>query len=340
MAEISIIVPVYNVEKYIRRCVDSILAQSFVDFELILIDDGSTDGSGDICDEYSKQDTRVTVVHQTNQGQSRARNVALDLIEKMNNCNWISFIDSDDYVHPKMLEYLFKLAQLTQSEIVSFNHIEGSEDNYKWNSLESKFKVLNGKDFVKHCVYNDDDRGWVLYDNLYQKKCFENIRLPVDRIHEDNATVYKVMYNIESICVTDSILYYYYKNPNSTMNSVYSEENFDLKSLDWLLVLEEMILFFSEQNDRDLLKWADNGYLLSLQNSYNAIRKHLRNSKYEKILLNKLKKQYKRMNLSFFTEVKTNPSLEEIIHPNLSKLYWTVIGAKHKIIKTGNKEHE
>ena len=104
---ISIIVPVYNTGKYLHRCIESILAQTYNDFELILIDDGSTDNSGKICDEYAKTDDRIVVLHQENKGQAVARNVGLDYVFEKDKSEWITFIDSDDWIHPKRVDYLY-----------------------------------------------------------------------------------------------------------------------------------------------------------------------------------------------------------------------------------------
>ena len=106
MPEISIIVPVYNVEKYLQRCVDSILAQTFSDFELLLVDDGSPDNCGEICDWYATQDDRVHVIHQKNGGLSAARNAGIDWAFSNSDSQWLNFIDSDDWVHPQYLEVL------------------------------------------------------------------------------------------------------------------------------------------------------------------------------------------------------------------------------------------
>ena len=108
MAEISVIVPVYKVEPYLRRCVDSILAQTFSDIEVILVDDGSPDGCPAICDEYARLDKRVKVIHQKNGGLSAARNAGLDWVFANSDSQWISFVDSDDWVHPQFLEYLYR----------------------------------------------------------------------------------------------------------------------------------------------------------------------------------------------------------------------------------------
>ena len=107
MSKISIIVPVYNVESYLARCINSILAQTFQDFDLILVDDGSPDRSGHICDEYAAHESRIHVIHQKNGGLSVARNTGIEWAFEKSNSRWISFIDSDDWIHPKYLEVLY-----------------------------------------------------------------------------------------------------------------------------------------------------------------------------------------------------------------------------------------
>ena len=109
MPSISVIVPIYMVEPYLRRCVDSILAQTFPDFELILVDDGSPDNCGQICEEYARLDRRVLVIHQENRGLSAARNAGIDWVMANSDSSWITFVDSDDWIHPNMLKHLFEL---------------------------------------------------------------------------------------------------------------------------------------------------------------------------------------------------------------------------------------
>ena len=108
MYKISIIVPVYNSEKYLKRCVESILSQTFRDFEIILVDDGSKDGSGGICDDYSRRFDNIHTIHQKNSGAATARNTGIDWVKKNSKSRYISFIDADDWVHPEMLEILIR----------------------------------------------------------------------------------------------------------------------------------------------------------------------------------------------------------------------------------------
>ena len=129
MPTISIIVPVYKVEKYIHRCVDSILGQTFTDFELILVDDGSPDGCPAICDKYAANDSRIHVIHQQNGGLSAARNAGIDWAFANSDSQWLSFIDSDDWVHPEYLQRLLDaaLGHDVSVSICGYEQTEGSE---------------------------------------------------------------------------------------------------------------------------------------------------------------------------------------------------------------------
>ena len=126
--KVKIVVPVYNTEKYISRCIDSILAQTYKNFSLIIIDDGSTDASGNICEEYRKIDSRVIVIHQENRGLSNARNRGIEYpIEN----DFITFVDSDDIIHPKYLEYMLRAIESTGCKVVVVKHSRFSDDLLK-----------------------------------------------------------------------------------------------------------------------------------------------------------------------------------------------------------------
>ena len=252
MPLLSIIVPVYNGEQYIRQCVDSILSQTFRDYELIIVDDGSTDDSGIICDEYAEKDSRVVVLHTSNQGQAAARNKALD-IERG---DYIAFIDADDYVHPALLELAVVAIKKYHVEIVNFGYEEGPLRDYTWNSAEPEYRIESSRQYCRMCILNNAKGVWILCDKVFNKKCFEGIRLPEGRIYEDNATVYKIMFQSDKIAVTDKVLYYYYQHEGSTTNQSFSE-----KSLDWLTVLDEMSSFFLEKNDEEIANCIVKRYL-------------------------------------------------------------------------------
>lgn len=292
MPVISVIVPVYNAELFLYRCIESIIHQTFSNYELILIDDGSTDKSGRICDEYAKKDSRIRVIHQVNQGQAVARNKAIDIAKG----DYFSFVDSDDYIHPQYLELLVGLMEKYDSDIVVCSFKKGTEETMDWGHIDMdniKYRISDGSTFYREAALNESDKIWVLWDKLFKKSCFSNVRLPEGRVFEDNAVIYRILYESNRIVDTDYKLYYYYTNIYSTTNKCY-----DKKKLDWLTVLEEMILYFREKNENALfdffnLRYLDNAFYqyLSMLEYYpdspetvklgNKVRKHFRAIKWK-----------------------------------------------------------
>lgn len=210
MPLISVIVPVYNVEQYAHRCINSILNQTFTDFELILVDDGSTDKSGNICDEYGVEDSRVRVFHQNNKGQSAARNLALKWVFDNADSSYIAFIDSDDWIHPRYLELLHNAVVELNVNISQCIHIETQKDDV---AVELNFqkKIVTVEEQYTHyysaCVWG----------KLFARKCFENIWFPEGKIYEDVAIWYKILFTEKKIAIVEDELYYYYINPESSI---------------------------------------------------------------------------------------------------------------------------
>ena len=190
MPQISIIVPVYKVEQYLRRCVDSILAQTFADFELILVDDGSPDNSGAICDEYAAKDPRITVIHQENGGLSAARNAAIDWVFTNSDSQWLTFIDSDDWIHAEYLARLLNAAVENQVSISACNFEITTGDNPAIPPEQFDTTLWTPENFfVEHNV-----TATTAWAKLYRKECFQTIRYPVGKIHEDEFTTYKILF--------------------------------------------------------------------------------------------------------------------------------------------------
>ena len=247
MPTISVIVPVYKVEKYIHRCVDSILGQTFIDFELILVDDGSPDNCPAICDEYAEKDNRVHVIHQENGGLSAARNAGIDWAFANSDSQWLSFIDSDDWVHPEYLERLLDAA--------AENNVDLSICGYKGTSgeevvcFEKQFDVTlwTPKDFYT----SNEINATIAWGKLYRKECFDTIRYPVGKIHEDEYTTYKILFEQDSIVYIAAPLYAYYNNPDGITKSKWS-----IRRLDLLEALEERILYFTEGNDEYMVDYC------------------------------------------------------------------------------------
>lgn len=208
MPRISVIVPVYKVEPYLRRCVDSILAQTFTDFELILVDDGSPDGCPAICDEYAEKDRRAHVIHQKNRGLSAARNAGIDWAFANSDSQWLSFVDSDDWVHPLYFEALLSAVQSTNSSIsiCTCQKTEGRELNVDEKKLFPR-KISAEKLYADNNLY-----ATIVCGKLYQKKSFEKIRFPIGKIHEDEYVTYRILFEAEEIALIDEPLYAYFNN--------------------------------------------------------------------------------------------------------------------------------
>ena len=244
MPLISVIVPVYKVEFYLSRCIDSILAQTFTDFELILVDDGSPDNCGKICDDYAQNDNRLQVIHKENGGLSSARNAGIVWVFSNRDSLWLTFIDSDDWINPQYLELLLYGATSTNTDICVCEYTRTSDfsDFENFNNINTQ--VLTPEElFVNYHV-----TSVIACCKLYKKSCFENIRYPVGKLHEDEYTTYKILFQKNSISYLEEPLYFYFTNPNSIMNSDWSP-----KRLDAITAYEEQIAYFRKSGHRNVM---------------------------------------------------------------------------------------
>lgn len=217
---ISVIVPVYNVENYLRECLDSIINQTYQHLEIILIDDGSTDSSGNICDEYAKKDSRIVVAHRDNKGVSGARNVGIELSKG----EYITFVDSDDAIHEKFLEKLYDaIKQYNVNIAVSNYYVYNEMDNlfYYHHVKNEGVSLFNHNDFLYH-LFKQDEIGLALglsCGKLYARELFDLIRFPLGRVHEDTIVVHKLFLSVEQFVFVHRVDYLYRKHSNSIMNS-------------------------------------------------------------------------------------------------------------------------
>lgn len=241
MELISVIVPVYNVEKYLKRCVNSLLSQSFNNLEIILVDDGSTDSSPKICDEYSFMDSRVHVIHKANGGLSSARNAGLDLAMG----NYIGFIDSDDWIDSEMYEVLYRNIIKYNADVSDIDSIITSEEIEYHNTAET-IKVLEGREILVDYFLADK---YSCCRKLYKRKIIGNIRFPVGKINEDIATNYQFLQAANREVKSSLKMYYYFTNPNSITGKVFRKRDFDL--LDACQKLIDLT-----KNDQELLGLA------------------------------------------------------------------------------------
>lgn len=195
MAVISIVVPVYNTEVYLRRCVDSILDQSFTDFELLLVDDGSTDGSSSICDEYAAKDSRVSVIHQCNAGVSAARNAGLAYAFSESETQYLTFIDSDDFVAPTYLYTLYQALLDNNADISVCGEYTHGGQKCVFDG-QRNFDGIIRLDATEACrmIYTGGAGHApfvTVWGKLYKKELFRDIRFPVGKIHEDQAVIFQ-----------------------------------------------------------------------------------------------------------------------------------------------------
>lgn len=252
MALISVIVPVYKVEAYIYRCVDSILEQTYQDFELILVDDGSPDCCGAICDEYAQKDSRVHVIHQTNGGLSAARNAGIDWAFANSDSQWLTFIDSDDWVHPEMLERLLANAVKFKVNVSICGYALTQGETNELKSAEFQNQTWEPETFF----VNHNTNAVVAWGKLYQKECFAEVRYPVGKIHEDEFTTYKILFAEQSVAVTDMPMYFYYQNANGITKSDWTPRRLDV----WE-AFEAQIAYFDAYDNKKMVKNRLQNYL-------------------------------------------------------------------------------
>ena len=226
MAEVSIIVPVYQVENYLHKCVDSILAQTFTDFELILVDDGSKDRSGQICDEYAEMDERVTVIHKENSGPSDTRNRGIEQAAG----NYFMFVDSDDYIAPTMVECLYQSILKENADIAACNFLYFFEDDRNQDfSTNIQWEVVSGAE-IFYNRKNDRSCGYwtVVWNKLYKSKVFGKLRFRAGKYYEDEFWANDI-YQMDIKMVTiPECLYYYRQHGNNSMKTTNSKKNLDI----------------------------------------------------------------------------------------------------------------
>ena len=225
MPKISVVVPVFKVEPYLHRCIDSILAQTFTDFELILVDDGSPDNCGIICDEYATMDYRIHVIHQSNGGLSAARNAGIDWAFENSDSEWLAFIDSDDWVHQQYFELLLQTSIKTNTSICAcqFEKVFDSEFYNTKENILPKIRVYTPEYFwCNNCVV-----ATVAYGKIYKKSSFSFLRYPYRRIHEDEYITYQIVFKEKLIAFIENKLYFYYQNPKGIMNSKWNVNHLD-----------------------------------------------------------------------------------------------------------------
>lgn len=219
---ISVIVPVYNVEKYLERCVKSIAAQTYKDLEILLIDDGSTDKSGEMCDDFQQTDSRIKAFHKQNGGLSDARNYGIEHSAG----EFISFVDSDDYIDEKMLETLHRLITENDADLAvcsAMDVFEGKEvtqvkeiKEFNLNKVESYKYMLRGDGIPSAC------------NKLYKRQTVGDVRFPVGKLYEDGFFTPQILKKVEKTAVTSKPMYYYFRRADSITTKPFRKGDLDV----------------------------------------------------------------------------------------------------------------
>lgn len=296
MKKISVVIPVYNVEKYLSECLDSVVNQTYKNLQIILVDDGSTDFSGKICDVYAEKDNRITVVHQKNAGAGAAKNTGLELIDG----DYFSIIDSDDYIELDMYEKMVNSLEKYNADIVQclFRNVFVNDSFDRKYKIKGNYpKVLTSKRFLKEYLY--DWKYAIFANKVFKSSLLKEIRFPVGRKIDDEFFTYKLVCNAKKVVNIDNILYNYRMRKTSVMNEndtdrlIYDRIDCFIERYNYVsdiypslkkkynLKLYDDLLYFKDSA-------KDNGKILSLINNFSRKKSNGFDKLYQKIMNNKL----------------------------------------------------
>ena len=275
-AKVSVIVPVYNVEKYIDRCVSSILRQTYKNIEVILVDDGSPDNCGKIIDDYAKKDSRIKIIHQENAGLSMARNEAI----KIATGEYFCFVDSDDYLDDNQIQRLIELLYDYNADIsmthfcyfsgdkVSRSDIKDKAGNTGLGSDTTDIVELSNIDCIRNMHMVTDELYVVMWGKLFKRELFDEIFFPAGRICEDLAILYKIYDRAKSVVYSKEVLYFYFKdNANSVTFSIKDKFYRDV-----FMALDEEIEYMSKHHE-DLTDYPRKTYMYWIFDYYCKLSK-------------------------------------------------------------------
>ena len=280
---VSVIVPAYRTEPYLNRCVASVAAQTYARLEIILVDDGSPDACGQMCDEWSGKDPRIQVIHKTNGGLSDARNAGLNQAKG----EYITFVDSDDWVEPDLIAYLMQGIRQKQAQVAvcNFYTVRG-EKKIPWRKPEDKVCAVSSVDAVTDMLYGRsfDTSAWA---KLFHQSCFDSIRFPTGRLYEEVATTYRLLLTQNVVAVGMRPLYNYVKRASSIVTS-----QFQPRSMDMLAASREILAFAKEQQSA-LVPAAERRMVYACCYLYKTMGPDWRDYPREVAELNTVMKQYR-----------------------------------------------
>lgn len=249
--KLSVIVPVYNVEKYLKRCVNSITKQSYKNLEIILVDDGSTDKSGAICDELSQGDKRIKVIHKSNGGLSSARNAGLDIVTG----ELLTFVDSDDWIEKEIYKKCINIFIKNKCDIVDYGVAYVSKENEEIKQPNGQMKIIYGEDILYDYLYKGQTEKcpFSVCRKVYCRDCYKNLRFPEGKVNEDIVTNFKVLEKCKCLVHIADIGYYYFQGRETSITSGKLKK----KDFDLLNAAEELCELSKAHNNNKLVELAD-----------------------------------------------------------------------------------
>lgn len=247
---ISVIVPVYKVEKYLEKCIESVLKQTYTNLQIILVDDGSPDNCGKICDEYAKKDSRIEVIHKANGGLSDARNVGISKAKG----RYIGFVDSDDYIKEDMYEILLNLIKKYDADVSICNLYDVIDGNECIRNKENGIREYSRLDILKKVLLDKNIQSYA-WNKLYEKELFDEIKYPIGKKYEDIGTTFYLFEKCNKIVVTSEPEYCYLKRADSLVNNVTESTILDYTEI----IIQRYI--YIKQNIKELRKY--NNYYLA-----------------------------------------------------------------------------
>ena len=300
---ISIIIPVYKVEKYLEKCIESVLKQTYTNLQVILVYDGSPDNCGKICDEYAKKDSRIEVIHKVNGGLSDARNVGIAKAKG----KYIGFVDSDDYIKEDMYEILINLIKEYDADVSICNLYDVIEGKEYIRNKENGIKEYNRIDILKEVLLDKNIQSYA-WNKLYKKELFNEIKYPIGKKYEDIGTTFYIFEKCNKVVVTSEPEYYYLKRADSLVNNVTEST-----VLDYTEIIIQRYLY-TQKNIEELRKYNNYYLAKTLITAHNDIE--LLGS-----ISEKMQEKYKELyNLAFDILKNNKKDIDELFNDEQKKV--------------------
>lgn len=281
---ISVIIPIYNVEKYLSECISSVLEQTYKNLEIILIDDGSTDNSLDVCKSFAEKDKRIRVIHQQNQGIAQVRNLGVAQAKG----ELLFWVDSDDYICNEMIERLYDNLIKYDADMSICDYTQGEKRDYNFISTKTpEIMTFDSKKGLE-LIYKSNHYSFIMaasWAKLIKKSLYNGLQYPKNKVFEDIYMSHHLINNCKKIVFTDEVMYYYYQWPESILG-----KKLYIEKLDYLGAFEERIHFFDKLGFKELSEKARIQYLHSLIWEYSRAKDILKN----KPMVKHIKKEYRK----------------------------------------------